>query len=107
MEKYLVIGDPIGHSRSPGMQNAAFEALGMGRPYGIRHVTPDELPDFFEYARENLSGVNLTIPHKLQAVLLSDRLSECAKRCGSVNTLIIKMESLPGIPLTVTVWKMR
>ena len=96
MEKYLVIGDPIGHSRSPGMQNAAFEALGMGRPYGIRHVTPGELPDFFEYARENLSGVNLTIPHKLQAVQLSDRLSGCVKRCGSVNTLIIKDGIITG-----------
>ena len=45
MTKYLVIGDPIGHSRSPGMQNAAFEACGLGRPYGIRHVTPAELPE--------------------------------------------------------------
>ncbi len=90
MEKYLVIGDPIGHSRSPGMQNAAFEALGMGRPYGIRHVTPDELPEFFEFARKNLCGVNLTVPHKLQAAQLSDRLTARAVCCGSVNTLIIR-----------------
>ena len=89
MTKYLVIGDPIGHSRSPGMQNAAFEACGLGRPYGIRHVTPAELPDFFEYARKNLSGVNLTVPHKLQAAVLSDELTSRAAECGSVNTLII------------------
>ena len=96
MEKYLVIGDPIGHSRSPGMQNAAFEALGMGRPYGIRHVTSGELPEFFEYARKNLLGVNLTVPHKLQAAELADKLTGCAAMCGSVNTLIIKDGVITG-----------
>jgi len=85
----MVIGDPVGHSRSPGMQNAAFERAGLGRPYGIRHVVPDELPEFFEYARKNLAGVNLTVPHKQQAVLLADELTCRAERCGSVNTLLI------------------
>ena len=89
MIKYMVIGDPIAHSRSPGMQNAAFEALGLGRPYGIRHVTPAELPDFFAFARKNLLGVNLTVPHKLMAAALADELTPRAERCGSVNTLKI------------------
>ncbi len=90
MTKYLVIGDPIGHSRSPGMQNAAFEACGLGRPYGIKKVTPEELPAFFDYARKELCGVNLTVPHKIQAAALADELTPRAVRCGSVNTLIIK-----------------
>ncbi len=90
MIKYLVIGDPIGHSRSPGMQNAAFEACGLGRPYGIKKVTPDELPEFFAYARKKLCGVNLTVPHKIQAAALADKLTPRAAQCGSVNTLIIK-----------------
>ena len=96
MEKYLVIGDPVGHSRSPSMQNAAFEALGMGRPYGARHVTSMELPDFFEYARKNLLGVNLTVPHKLQAAELADKLTPRAEMCGSVNTLIISDGVITG-----------
>ena len=96
MEKYLVIGDPIGHSCSPGMQNAAFEALGMGRPYGIRHVTPDELPAFFEFAAKNLRGVNLTVPHKLRAAELSDELTDRAAVCRSVNTLIIADGRITG-----------
>jgi shikimate dehydrogenase len=96
MEKYLVIGDPVGHSRSPGMQNAAFEACGLGQPYGIRHVTQDELPEFFEFARKNLCGVNLTVPHKLQAAELSDRLTARAECCGSVNTLIIRDGVITG-----------
>ncbi|MBE6358166.1 MAG: shikimate dehydrogenase [Lentisphaerae bacterium] len=96
MEKYLVIGDPVGHSRSPGMQNAAFEACGMGRPYGMRHVTSQELPEFFEYARKNLAGVNITVPHKLQAALLADELTDRAEKCGSVNTLIIRDGKIAG-----------
>ncbi len=96
MIKYLVIGDPIGHSRSPGMQNAAFEAYGMGRPYGIKLVTPEELPDFFEFAGKELCGVNLTVPHKIRAAQLADRLTPRAAQCGSVNTLIIKNGTIEG-----------
>lgn len=90
MIKYLVIGDPVSHSRSPGMQNAAFESCGLGSPYGIRHVKPEELPAFFEDARKKFLGVNLTVPHKLMAVELADGLTERARICRSVNTLLIK-----------------
>lgn len=96
MIKYLVIGDPIGHSRSPGMQNAAFAACGLGRPYGIKKVTAEELPDFFEFARKNYFGVNITVPHKIRAAELADSLTERAGECGSVNTLIISENSILG-----------
>ena len=96
MIKYLVIGDPVSHSRSPGMQNAAFESCGLGSPYGIRHVKPEELPAFFEDARKKFLGVNLTVPHKLMAVELADGLTERARICQSVNTLLIKDEYILG-----------
>ena len=96
MIKYLVIGDPVAHSRSPGMQNAAFEVCGMGSPYGIRHVKPEELPEFFGYARKNFLGVNLTVPHKLMAAELADTLTLRAKQCKSVNTLIIRNGIITG-----------
>lgn len=96
MIKYIVIGDPVAHSRSPGMQNAAFSACGLGTPYGIRHVTPAELPDFFEFARKNLRGVNITVPHKLAAFKLADELTPRARLCGSVNTLIIENNRILG-----------
>ena len=96
MIKYLVIGDPVAHSRSPKMQNSAFEACGMGSPYGIRHVKPEELPEFFEYARKNFLGVNLTVPHKLMAAELADELTLRAKQCRSVNTLIIENGRITG-----------
>ena len=96
MIKYLVIGDPVAHSRSPKMQNAAFESCGLGSPYGIRHVKPEELPEFFEYARTHLAGVNLTVPHKLMAAELADTLTLRAKQCKSVNTLIIRNGHITG-----------
>lgn len=89
MKKYMVIGDPVSHSRSPGMQNAAFELAGLGRPYSKQRVTPEELPEFFAFARQNLAGVNLTVPHKQQAFQLADELTSRAEICGSVNTLLI------------------
>ncbi len=96
MIKYLVIGDPVAHSRSPGMQNAAFEICGLGSPYGIRHVKPEALAEFFEYARTHLAGVNLTVPHKLMAAELADELTFRAKACKSVNTLIIRNGHILG-----------
>ena len=96
MIKYLVIGDPVAHSRSPEMQNAAFEKCGMGSPYGIRHVKPEQLPEFFEYARKNFLVVNLTVPHKLMAAELADTLTLRAKQCKSVNTLIIENGHITG-----------
>ena len=96
MIKYLVIGDPVAHSRSPGMQNAAFEACGMGSPYGIRHVKPEQLTEFFKFARAHFSGVNLTVPHKLMAAELADSLTIRARQCKSVNTLIIENGHITG-----------
>ena len=89
MIKYLVIGDPVSHSRSPKMQNAAFEKCGLGSPYGIRHVKPEELPQFVEYARKNFRGVNLTVPHKQMVCSLVDEMTPRAAHCKSVNTLLI------------------
>lgn len=93
---YLVIGDPVAHSRSPQMQNAAFEALGMGRPYGKLRVDPAKIGEFAEFARKNLKGVNLTVPHKQVIIPFVDELSPLARACQSVNTLKIEKGRLYG-----------
>ncbi len=93
---YLVIGDPIAHSRSPQMQNAGLAALGIAEEYGKLHVKPAELADFVEYARFHLRGVNLTIPHKEPVIPLVDSISDQAKLAGSVNTLIIRDGRIAG-----------
>ncbi|MBR2374569.1 MAG: shikimate dehydrogenase [Lentisphaeria bacterium] len=87
---YLVIGDPVAHSRSPQMQNAAFEYYGMGSPYGKLRVDPARIGEFVAFARENLKGVNLTVPHKQVVLPFVDELSPQAAVCESVNTLKIE-----------------
>lgn len=93
---YLVIGDPVAHSRSPQMQNAAFEALGLGRPYGKLRVDPAKIGEFARFARANLKGVNLTVPHKQVIIPFVDELSPQAAACQSVNTLKIVNGRLYG-----------
>lgn len=87
--EYLVIGDPVAHSRSPQMQNAAFEFYGMGRPYDKRRVDPAKIGEFVDFARKHLKGVNLTVPHKQVVIPFVDELSPQAAVCQSVNTLKI------------------
>lgn len=94
--RYTVIGDPIAHSRSPQMQNAGFQALGLGRPYGRLHVPVAELPQFAAYAREHLDGANLTVPHKHHILPELAGMSREAALCGSVNTLLVREGQLYG-----------
>ena len=96
MIKYTVIGDPVSHSRSPGMQNAAFAQAGLGRPYGRRHVTKEELSTFVKEARQKLLGVNITVPHKEAVIPFLDEIDPAALLCSSVNTLDIRNGRVRG-----------
>ena len=86
---FAVIGDPIAHSLSPAMHNAAFAAAGKDAEYTAIRVAPEDMEDFFASARKTLAGFNVTVPHKSAAMRLSDRLSEAAALSGSVNTVRI------------------
>ena len=96
MIKYTVIGDPVSHSRSPGMQNAAFEAAGLGRPYGRTHVTGENFSSFISRARRELLGVNITVPHKETVIPFLDEIDPVAALCRSVNTLLIRDGIIKG-----------
>ena len=92
-----VIGDPIAHSRSPAMHNAAFAALGLDWCYLALHVRPAQL----EAALRGLValgfvGANVTIPHKERAAALVDELAPAARAIGAVNTLTVRGERLLG-----------
>ena len=93
---YAVIGDPIEHSFSPQMQNAAFAAAGLGRPYTKLRVSGEELPDFIAFARTHLRGVNVTIPHKQRVITLLDAIDPAAAAAESVNTLVISSGRVTG-----------
>ncbi len=85
--KFAVIGDPIGHSLSPAMHNAAFKALGIDAIYEAVHVKPCDLAEFAERARGLYDGVNVTVPHKGPIMEYLDGVSPVAKFAGSVNTI--------------------
>jgi len=83
-----VIGDPIGHSLSPRMQNAAFAALGLDYLYLPFQVPPARLAEAIAGVRGlGLLGLNVTIPHKQAVIKYLDRLSPEAELIGAVNTI--------------------
>ena len=93
---FAVIGDPIGHSRSPLMHNAAFRALGIDADYTAVHVTREGLPEFLENARKTLAGFNITVPHKHAVIPFLDGITPRAALAGSVNTVSVRDSKLYG-----------
>ena len=84
-----IIGDPIEHSMSPVMHNAAFKALGLDYVYLPFHVQRGELPGAIAGIRAlNVVGLNVTIPHKEAVIPLLDRLEPLAEKMGAVNTIV-------------------
>ena len=88
MKTFAVLGHPIGHSFSPVMHTASFRKIGFDGEYTRRDVPPETLKEALEeLAREGLTGVNLTIPHKQLSLPMMDSLTPEAKRLGAVNTV--------------------
>lgn len=84
-----IFGDPIAHTRSPAMQNAAFQACKLPYVYVPLLVHPSNLSRAVHSIRAlNLVGVNVTVPHKEHIVRHLDSLSEEATLCGAVNTVV-------------------
>jgi len=84
-----VIGDPIGHSMSPVMHNAAFDKLGLNYFYVPFRVKKEELGKAIAGMRAlNIRGLNVTIPHKVTVIPLLDKLDLLAQRIGAVNTIV-------------------
>lgn len=84
-----VMGDPIAHSKSPAMHQAALGAMGVPGHYVPLHVKPDNLKDAIQAIRAlGFRGVNVTIPHKVEVMNYLDVVDEGAKRIGAVNTVV-------------------
>lgn len=84
-----VIGDPIAHTRSPAMHNAAFRELGLDWVYLPFRVGADDVAAAIEGARAlGLRGLNVTVPHKEAVLPHLDRLSARARACRAVNTIV-------------------
>ncbi|MFO8143108.1 MAG: shikimate dehydrogenase [Dehalococcoidales bacterium] len=84
-----VIGDPIEHTMSPVMHNAAFREIGMDYVYLPFRVARDEIGKAIAGMRSlNLAGLNVTIPHKISVVPFLDELDSLARKIGAVNTVV-------------------
>jgi shikimate dehydrogenase len=92
-----VLGDPVDHSLSPVMHNAAFAARGLPHVYLRYRVPPMELRRALREARQlDMGGLNLTVPLKETALDLVDHLTPEAERIGAVNTVIFGRTGLTG-----------
>lgn len=89
MDIYGVMGDPVEHSLSPPMHAAAYESTGVEATYLRFHVEEGDVKEAVSGASAlNLSGLNVTVPHKgTVAALRSVELGDTAERIGAVNTL--------------------
>jgi shikimate dehydrogenase len=90
MKRLAVLGHPVSHSRSPAMQNAALDALGLGGEWSYEaiDVEPAAFPERTrDLAGQGFVGANVTIPHKEAALSLANDASEAATEIGAANTL--------------------
>ena len=84
-----LLGNPVRHSLSPAMHNAALQALQLNWSYLALPCTSQNLQEVLQGLRAvNCRGLNVTIPHKQDVATLCQELSPLAKRLGAVNTLI-------------------
>lgn len=95
-------GYPLGHSFSPQMHRAALEAAGLSGSYMLFPVPPlpygqSLLIDLLNrLRREELHGLNVTIPHKQSVLPLLDELTPAARAIGAANTLFLSGKKLIG-----------
>src|SRR5207248_8935156 len=92
-----VFGDPVAHSLSPQMQNAAVRACEIEMQYARFHIRANELRSALLLLRKlDFVGINVTVPHKIAAFAQLDDADESATRTGAVNTIRIRDEKLIG-----------
>jgi len=92
-----VIGDPISHSLSPRLHGYWIDKYSINGEYNAYHVSPAELRVFIKSLRDNgISGVNITLPHKEEALKLVDEIDEKAKKIGAVNTIYFEKNKIIG-----------
>ena len=91
-----VIGNPVGHSLSPALHNAALNALGLDFIYVAFRVKDLKSAMAGMRAMENFRGMSVTIPHKIEIIDYLDEVAEVDRFIGSVNTVISEHGRLYG-----------
>ena len=91
-----VIGNPVSHSLSPAIHNAAFRKLGLNFVYLAWQV--ESIGDAIKGLRAlgNFRGASVTIPHKVAAIPFLDHVEGTAQRIGAINTIVAEKSELTG-----------
>jgi 3-dehydroquinate dehydratase / shikimate dehydrogenase len=96
-EVYGVIADPVAHSLSPHIHNAAFDGLGLNKVYVPFRVRPEDLSQFMKDCREfGVKGLSVTIPHKEEIIQKITQYDAETKEIGACNTVVWKDEERRG-----------
>ena len=92
IDQYLVVGNPIAHSKSPLIHALFAEQTGQRMQYATRLVEIGDFANAIDRFRdqENGKGLNVTLPFKQDAWAYAERRSERAQRAGAVNTLVLR-----------------
>ncbi len=100
MIKLGLIGYPVSHSLSPKIQNAALKACGLQGEYSLFPIAPDDmqaLKDLLDRVRSGeMTGLNVTIPHKQNVIKFIDELTPTAKSIGAVSIIYMRENKLVG-----------
>ncbi len=97
MKRAYVIGNPIRHSMSPAIHNAAFAAVGIEARYEAVEVTPAQLQDWVHSVLgPDLLGFSVTVPHKEAIVPFLNEITGDATLTGAVNAVAVSPPHLTG-----------
>lgn len=87
MNKFALIGHPLGHSMSPLIHDRLFALSGFeAEPYSLVDIAPEDIASSRPLLEDHM-GINVTIPHKQSVIRLMDELGDSAKRYNSVNCI--------------------
>jgi len=88
-----VMGWPVAHSRSPAIHNHWIRHYGLNGSYVLLPVQPERIVDAVRGLRAlGFAGCNITIPHKVAAMPLMDRIDPLARRIGAINTVVVEKD---------------
>jgi len=88
-----VMGWPVAHSRSPAIHNHWIRHYGLNGSYVLLPVQPELIGDAVHGLRAlGFAGCNITIPHKVAAMPLVDRIDPLAQRIGAINTIVVEAD---------------
>ena len=101
--RFVLLGNPVAHSLSPRLHNAALAAAGIAGTYSARRVDASAFHAAVAELRSGkLTGANVTMPHKARAHAAADRHDAAAAAAGAVNTLFMTGDGLMGCNTDVT-----